>query len=57
MTQTKIFVSIDSGLNFDIDPKVIINPKGIAIKSVNAKTRQFSKKPINSSLVIISKLI
>lgn len=54
MIQTKTLVSHAKGLNFDIEPKVIINPKGNASKSVSANNWQFSKKPTSNSPVIVA---
>ena len=44
MIQTNVLTKYLSGLNFDIEPKVTIKPKGIANKSVSANNLQFSKK-------------
>ena len=49
MHQTKPFVSQANGLNFDIEPKVIIKPIGSAISNVATKSKQFSEKPFNKS--------
>ena len=54
MIQTNTFVSHESGLNFDIEPNVMINPSGIAISKVNANNWQFSRNPTSNSLVIVS---
>ncbi|MEE0928844.1 MAG: hypothetical protein UIG59_06600, partial [Acutalibacteraceae bacterium] len=54
MIQTKTFVSHAKGLNFDMEPNVIIKPRGIAISNVIANRRQFSPNPTSSSFVIVA---
>ena len=51
MIQTNVLTKYFNGLNFDIEPKVTIKPKGIANKSVSANNLQFSKKPTSNSVV------
>jgi hypothetical protein len=42
-----------SGLNFDMEPKVIISPSGIAPSSVRIKTRPFCRKASSRSRVTV----
>ena len=51
MLQPNVFTRYFKGLNFDIDPKVIIKPKGIENSNVFKNSSQFSKKPASNSTV------
>lgn len=57
MIQTIVFVKYDSGLNFDIEPNVIIKPMGSDISSVKKNSLQFSTKLADNSLVISKNVI
>lgn len=49
MIQTIILINQLKGLNFDIDPKDIINPSGNANISVNPNNRTDVPKPSSNS--------
>ena len=57
MIQTKVLTKNASGLNFDIEPKVIIKPNGIENKSVNKKIRMFSRNATANIFDISRKVI
>lgn len=50
--QTYNFVMIASGLNLDIEPNEITNPKGTASTNVTKKITQFLPKPCNNTEVM-----
>lgn len=51
MIQINVLQSQRIGLNFAIEPKVIINPNGSDINKVSPNNLQFSKKPISNAWV------
>ena len=53
MTQTNVLTRYRSGLNFDMEPNVIISPSGIAPSSVRMKASPFYRKASNRSRVTV----
>ena len=53
MIVTKSFTIKLSGLNLDIEPKEIINPKGNAPKRVTANSFKVCKNPTFNDLITI----
>ena len=46
-----------SGLNFAMDPKEMMSPKGIEKSNVRTKSRQLTRKPSSNSAVMDKKFM
>ena len=56
-TQMTVFISHESGLKRDIEKNPKINPSGIAISNVSAKSFSVTPKPLHKSYIIDQKFI
>ena len=56
-TQITVFISQESGLKRDMDKNAKINPNGMAMSNVSAKSFSVTPKPLHKSYMIDQKFI